>query len=210
MEILLNNIGKRYNTEWIFRGVNLEFVKGNNYVILGSNGSGKSTLLQLIAGSSIPSEGTVSYKVNEKNIVQEKIFSHLSIATPYLDLIEEYTLTELIDFHGKFKPKLFDTEKTIEILDLKSAKNKVLKYFSSGMKQRVKLGLAVLNKTPLLLLDEPISNLDRKSINWYKDLITNYCSEKLIIVCSNNQKEEYFFCNKEVHIETFKKDKIEA
>ncbi|HET6245764.1 MAG: ATP-binding cassette domain-containing protein [Bacteroidetes bacterium] len=210
MEILLKDIGKRYNNEWIFKGITHNFTKGNNYVILGSNGTGKSTLLQLIAGNFIPSEGNISYTLENKALDQEKIFTHISIATPYLDLIEEYTLTELIDFHSKFKPMLFDTEKTIEILDLNSSKNKVLKYFSSGMKQRVKLALAILNKNPLLLLDEPSSNLDRNSINWYMEMIKKYCSEKLIVVCSNNQKEEYFFCNKEIQIELYKTAKIQA
>ena len=83
MKIELKNIGKRFNYEWIFRNVNYEFTGDNNYVIMGANGSGKSTLLQVIAGSLIPSDGTISYEINQKKILSEDIYSYLSIATPY-------------------------------------------------------------------------------------------------------------------------------
>ena len=208
MNILFDKVGKRYNTEWIFRGITFEFSTGNNYVILGANGSGKSTLLQLLAGNFIPSEGRISYLDNNVSIEAEKIFRYIGVATPYLELIEEFTLTELIDFHNKFKPMLFDTSKTIEILDLKQSKNKSVRYFSSGMKQRVKLGIAILSNAPILLLDEPLSNLDRNGIEWYKELMKNYCKHKLTVVCSNNQEDEYFFCNKEIQLEAFKKTSV--
>jgi len=227
MRITLNNIGKRYNYEWIFRKVNYEFSSDHNYVILGSNGSGKSTLLQVIAGNLIPSEGGISYKVPDFNfqlasnnlsnqqtetpdlkieIENEKIFKHLSFAAPYLDLFEEFTLQESIEFHAQFKPfyKGLDTKKIIELTQLEKAKDKQLKVYSSGMKQRVRLALAILCDTPLLLLDEPTSNLDKKAIDWYQNLINDYSQNRLIIVCSNQQEYEYPFCNKELQIEEYK------
>lgn len=215
MNIQLNNIGKRYNYEWIFRNVNYEFTSDNNYVILGANGSGKSTLLQVIAGNLITSEGTIEYKDSrqetvdnkkERIIPEEEIFKHLSFASPYLELFDEFTLTESIEFQGQFKPFLkgLTTQQIIELTQLEKSQDKQLKYYSSGMKQRVRLALAILCDTPFLLLDEPSSNLDKKSIEWYQNLVAQYSNNRLIIVCSNEQEYEYPFCNKEIFIEDYK------
>jgi len=206
MKIQLANVGKRYNYEWIFRNINYEFTSDSNYVILGANGSGKSTLLQVIAGNLMSSEGNISYLSGQKNIVQEHIFTHLSIATPYLDLFEEFTLEESIEFQKKFKSyyKDMDVKHLIDILQLEKAAGKQLKYFSSGMKQRVRLALAIVSQTPILLLDEPTSNLDKKGIDWYQQLIHQYSEERLIIVCSNQQELEYTFCDKQLNIEDYK------
>lgn len=214
MQITLTNIGKRYNYEWIFRKVNYEFTSNNNYVILGANGSGKSTLLQVITGNIIQSEGEIIYKTFQqpgastinKEINTDIIFKHLSFASPYLDLFEEFTLWESIEFQARFKPfyKELDTSKIIALTHLEKAKDKQLKQFSSGMKQRVRLALAILSDTPLLLLDEPTSNLDKKAIDWYQNLINDYSQNRLIIVCSNQIEYEYPFCNKQLQIEEYK------
>ena len=210
MHIQLTNIGKRYNYEWIFKGIHLEFAKENNYAILGSNGSGKSTLLQVIAGNFIPSEGEISYKLNNASIDAEDIYTQLSIATPYLDLFEEFTLNESVEFHSKFKPFMagLETQQIVTLMQLEKAKDKQLKYFSSGMKQRVRLALAILSNTPLLLLDEPTSNLDKNAINWYQQLIQTYSRDRLIIVASNQLEYEYAsFCNVLLNVEDYKKMK---
>lgn len=207
MKINLTNIGKRYNFEWIFRKVNYEFSSEHNYVILGSNGSGKSTLLQIIAGNIIPSEGDIIYQTPGKlEVENEYIFHHLSFASPYLELFEEFTLAESIEFQAQLKPfyKGYSTNQIIELTQLEKAKNKQLKYYSSGMKQRVRLALAILSDTPLLLLDEPTSNLDKKAIDWYSHLVNDFSKDRLIIVCSNQQEYEYPFCDTQLHIEEFK------
>ena len=208
MQITLSNIGKRYNYEWIFRKVNYTFTTADSYVIMGANGSGKSTLLQLIAGSLIPSEGKIDYTDSfpPTSIAVDKLPRKLSYAAPYLEMFEEFTFTEAIEFHAQFKPFLkgLDTKTIIELTQLEHAKHKQLKQYSSGMKQRAKLALAILSDTPLLLLDEPTSNLDKKAIEWYQNLITSYRHNRLVINCSNQIEQEYFFCKKQVYIEEYK------
>ncbi len=206
MNFKLDNIGKRYNYEWIFRKVNYEFTDENNYVILGANGSGKSTLLQIIAGSMIPSEGNLQYKSNSKLIPEENIFQYLSFAAPYLELFEEFSLVESIEFQAKFKPFYsgLTSQQIVELTGLEKAKDKQLKYYSSGMKQRVRLALAILSNSPTLLLDEPTSNLDKKAIDWYQKLVNNYSANRLIIVASNQIEYEYPFCNKQILVEDYK------
>ena len=206
MKIKLTEVGKRYNRDWIFRNVNYEFNAGEAYVILGSNGSGKSTLLQLIAGNQLLSEGNIEYASENINIPAEKIFQHISFASPYLELIEEYSLSEIITFHAQFKSifKGISLSQIIEITGLAKSKDKELKYFSSGMKQRIRLALAILSDTPILLLDEPTSNLDKKGVEWYSQLIQNYTKNRIVIICSNHQLHEYEFCKHQILIEDYK------
>ena len=205
MQIILEQIGRRFNREWIFKNINYLFNSGESYAILGINGSGKSTLLQVISSSLTPSTGTVKYILEEKEIDVENVYQHLSIAAPYLELIEEFTLLEVLDFHFSFKKRLnnLSNQALIDLLSMDSSKNKQLKYFSSGMKQRVKLILAFCSDTSILLLDEPTSNLDEQGIAWYLDLVNKFSKDRLIIVCSN-QAHEYAFCKHQLPVADFK------
>jgi len=204
MIIDLNKAGRRFNQEWIFRNFSYQFKAGEQYAILGPNGSGKSTLLSVLTGSLSPSEGTVTYK-ETKNIPVEQIYKRISFAAPYLDLIEEFTLQETISFHFKFKEFSagMNAEGLLERLGLARAQDKPLKYFSSGMKQRTKLALACCADTPMLLLDEPTSNLDTQGIDWYHQLISDFSADKLLVVCSN-QEVEYSFCKHFIQVTDYK------
>lgn len=205
-QISLRNVGKRFNHEWIFRGINHTFTQDEHTVILGPNGSGKSTLLQVVLGSAVASEGELEYTVDGKSYAVEDTLGQFSLATPYLELIEEFTLTEMLEFHQKMKP--FRAGLTIgsiiEKLYLTEAKNKAIRYFSSGMKQRVKLGIALLSDTLFVMLDEPTSNLDAKAIEWYKQLVEENKQGRIIIVCSNDQKDEFGFCTEQLNISDYK------
>ena len=206
MKISLNNAGKKYYREWIFRKTNLSFSSGQNTVILGPNGSGKSTLLQVIAGAVLPNEGSIYYHDGVKEVLSENIFHHVSFASPYLELIEEFTLAEIIRFHFKFKKSIgrISESEILEATGLQKRSNQVFKYFSSGMKQKVKLTLAFLSDTSILLLDEPCSNLDKNGIDWYHQMIKSYTSGRIVIVASNQNEEEYSFCDSKLNMADFK------
>jgi ABC-type multidrug transport system ATPase subunit len=205
MEIKLENIGRRFNREWIFRNINYTFTQGSSYAILGANGSGKSTLLSVIAGSLTPTEGELFYKAEDRKIDVEDVFEKLALAAPYLELIEEFTLSEVIDFHFRFKSykEGLDPSAVMDLLGLAKSKNKAVKFFSSGMKQRAKLILAFCSDTPILLLDEPTSNLDQKGVEWYYELIQQFAKNRLVVVCSN-QEHEYHFCQHQLFVSDYK------
>ena len=150
-------------------------------------------------------EGGIAYHHLDKIIEPEKIFKKISFAAPYLDLVEEMTLYEFLSFHGKMKSwiDLFDTKKIIFLLDLEKSAHKQLRYFSSGMKQRVKLAQAIFSNVPVVLLDEPTTNLDEEGIQLYKTLIENYCENRLVII-SSNDKEEYSFCGECIDMLNYK------
>lgn len=205
MKIILENIGRRFNREWIFRNVNYSFESGKAYAILGANGSGKSTLLQVISGSLTSSEGDVNYSQNNRRLDIESVYPELSLAAPYLDLIEEFSLSEHIDFHFQFKNYRagYDKKTLISLLNLQHSEHKAVKNFSSGMKQRVKLALAFCSDTKVLLLDEPTSNLDQQGVQWYRSLIEQFSTDRLVVVCSN-QEHEYAFCDQTISVESYK------
>jgi len=206
MEIITQNLGKKFRNEWIFRNLNYEFQSGETYTFVGANGSGKSTLLQVLSGFMPHSEGTINYKINgQKTLAIDNFYKHLIVAAPYLELIEDFTLTEIIKFHVKFKPfkNNFSTTDFIEFIELPKAQNKEVKFFSSGMKQRVKLGLAFWSNCEILMLDEPTSNLDANATNWYLRNVQTYSQNRLLLLCSN-QPSEYEFCQNILNIQDYK------
>jgi ABC-type multidrug transport system ATPase subunit len=205
MNIEFSKVGKRFNRDWIFRYLNFQFDSGKSYAITGPNGSGKSTLLQIISGALTHNEGSIKYLDDGKEIQSEKIFKKVSFAAPYIELIEEMTLHEFFSFHEKMKGWLpgFDTNTIISILGLQTSSHKQMRYFSSGMKQRAKLAQAVFSNVPIILLDEPLSNLDEEGIQLYNSLVKNHCHKRLLVISSNDQKE-YSFCDEVIDIKKYK------
>jgi ABC-type multidrug transport system ATPase subunit len=188
--ITTENLSKRFNREWIFRNLNFTFTSGNTYAITGPNGSGKSTLLQVLWGQMPPSSGTLKYAADE-SIALEDSFKHISIATPYMDLIEELTLTEQLDFHFKLRKPVNNLriDEIISLMYLESARDKHIANFSSGMKQRVKLAQAFLTAADAIFLDEPGTNLDQQAFDWYLTQLNKVSGEKLIFIASNQPAE---------------------
>jgi len=195
MKISVTDAGKRFNREWIFRNLSLELHSNQHYAITGHNGSGKSTFLQCIAGSLYTTEGKINFNLNGKTLEPEVVYKQLSICAPYLELIEEMTPTEFLSYHASFKPfiKGWNATSIIEEIGLAKAKQKQIRYFSSGMKQRVKLAQAFFSDTPVLLLDEPCTHLDQQGIDLYKQLIASLCSNRLVMI-SSNDATEYSSC----------------
>jgi ABC-type multidrug transport system ATPase subunit len=221
-EIILDNIGKRFRYEWIFKGVSQTFQQGENYAILGPNGSGKSTLMKILSGHLTPSMGAISFSDNEKKVLAvEDIYKHISYAAPYIDLIEEMTLEELIGYYFKFKTlrKGLIIKDLVEILGFQKSINKQIRFFSSGMKQRLKLVLAICADTPILLLDEPTTNLDAQGVAWYQQLISENTTHSIpnlpfgeqntegpprLIIVASNIEHDYHFCSKKINILEYK------
>jgi ABC-type multidrug transport system ATPase subunit len=203
--VQVKNASKRFHNEWIFKNLDLELSSGNTLAITGGNGSGKSTLLKCLSGAIPLTSGTIQYQAGSTQISEEHWFRSLALATPYLELPEEFTLSEVINFHFQFKNPLQNRTNTeiLEVLGLEKHKSKAISQFSSGMKQRVKLALAIFSEVPLLLLDEPTTNLDTQGLSWYLKLIQQYSPGRILVICSNDPRE-YDFCEKKITLEDLK------
>jgi ABC-type multidrug transport system ATPase subunit len=206
MTISLSDAGKRFNRDWIFRHLTYTFETGRSYAITGPNGSGKSTLLQALSGSMMLTEGKIGYETSGHNnlISVESIYQQVSICAPYLEVVEEMTLNEFLDFHKGFKPFLkgIGTADIIATLNLEKAADKQIRYYSSGMKQRAKLAQCIFSDTAIVLLDEPCTNLDAPGIELYHQLIERHCKNRLVVVSSNDEVE-YSFCQEKIDIRQY-------
>ena len=206
MTISLSDAGKRFNYDWIFRHVEFTFHAGMKYAIVGPNGSGKSTLLQTLAGYSWLSEGhLLATDPFGKFIANDKLYEHVTIAAPYLEVVEEMNLMEFWKFQSTFHPLLsgFTPSSICDRLGLAPAKHKQIRYFSSGMKQRVKLGQALFSSKSVVLLDEPCTNLDADGIELYHSLVAELTEQKLVVICSN-EENEIRSCTHRLDIRDFK------
>ncbi|MFM9008175.1 MAG: ATP-binding cassette domain-containing protein, partial [Bacteroidota bacterium] len=185
--------------------LNLDIAHGCKFRVNGHNGSGKSTLVQLLTGQSSPTEGLIELRDKKSHTIPVEEWPFLSaIASPSLDLPEDFYLDELFSLFFRFKPATpgLDADRFAALTELNSHRNKAIRSFSSGMKQRVKLGLAILCSTPILILDEPLSHLDQQGIEWYRNLCNEFLHEKTVIVCSNHFPEESFFCSQGIELQT--------
>jgi ABC-2 type transport system ATP-binding protein len=193
MQVDITKAGKKFGHKWVFKNLDALIEPENLCSITGKNGSGKSTLLLMVAGYVTPSAGALRWTINKQLVPQDKLFKHLTISSPYLELIEDFTMLEMIRFHKKFKAFLhdMDDDELIRLSGLSASKDKQIRQFSSGMKQRVKLLLAITSKSDLLLLDEPCSNLDADGVQWYQQLLHDYSSNRSIVIASNHKEEEY-------------------
>jgi len=203
--IIAKGLTKTFGQELIVRDFNYSFTNKNKYAITGANGSGKSTLLKLISGISLPNKGKIEYFRNSKIIPSEKHFEHITFCSPSQELIEEFTLNEMIDFHLKFRSLVPDLDKSkfLDLTYLTAHTQKQIALFSSGMKQRLKLGLALFTQSNVTILDEPTTNMDERGIHWYLENIQKLQNDRLLIIASN-QKEEYEFCDTLLQMENFK------
>lgn len=205
MKIQLTEASKRFQYEWIFKNLNLHLQSGDSLAVTGSNGSGKSTLLKCIAGSIPLSSGKITWADEQNEIPSSDWYQKLSISAPYLELPEEFTLNELLDFHFQFKSPIpeISISEMVKTMYLDQHANKPVSQFSSGMKQRVKLSLALFSDCPVVFLDEPTSNLDARGIAWYLELIKNFGLNRILIICSNEARE-FEFCTKKIKLEEYK------
>lgn len=211
MKIDLSRAGKRFNREWVFRNTSVSFITGKKYAITGINGSGKSTLLQCIGNMIRLNEGSLIYSDSSGTINQETVSQFVAFSAPYLELIEEMTLTEFFNFHQQFKDLIANKtiQQIIEEIQLSATKNKQIRDFSSGMKQRVRLAQAIFSDVPILLLDEPCSNLDQQGIELYKRLVLDYSANRIVII-SSNDPQEYSFCDEVFSMTDFKSNLVRS
>jgi ABC-type multidrug transport system ATPase subunit len=199
----LDKAGKKFSREWIFRDLSFEFKLGEPVAITGPNGSGKSTLVKAISGAIPLNEGSVFY--DEGEVSEEVFHRYIGISAPYLELIEEFTLAESIAFHARFRPLSagLSVRSFMERVGLERHANKYIRDFSSGMKQKLKLGFAFFSENQVLVLDEPTANIDQKGYEWYMEEVQKLAPHRILLISSNEPKE-YRFCTRSLSITDFK------
>ena len=202
--ISLNQCGKSFNRHWLFQDLSGEFKTGEKWAILGPNGSGKSTLTLLLCGQILPTKGNIIHTHQQQQIPLNQLHRYVALASPALELNEDLNTKEIFDLHAKLKP--MQVENAVDVFTSlagygKAVLSKPIATFSSGMKQRVKLSLALMSDTPLLLLDEPFTNLDKAGEGFVRELMESFGNDRLIFIASNRE-EEYEGCSHRLTLES--------
>lgn len=204
MKIILDGVSKKFQRNWIFRNITYTIEEGDCIAITGHNGSGKSTLLKIISTFIDPTTGRVTFIDNEENRIREEdVAMRISYAAPYVNLIEELTLKEKLEFHSAFKKNLLDLKDIARKAGLAASWNKPINVFSSGMKQRLKLALGFYFSSDILFLDEPTSNMDDEGVSWFKSELKGQIGRKIILIASN-QRYEYELAQREIKLTEYK------
>lgn len=187
-------LGKRYGRVWILRDVSFKLEPGARMVVRGGNGSGKSSLLRLICGLDRASEGIVTGEAARHDLLTaEELPDHMAYSAPDQHLIVDLTAREHLEFHARFrgyKPGL-TVQLVLEAALLEAHGDKLVGALSSGMRQRLELAIAMGTRAALLVLDEPVSHLDRAGVDWYGNLQKRWCAGQTIITGSNYHGDEY-------------------
>lgn len=187
MQIIAEKLSKKYSSGWIFKNFNKVFETNKAYGFAGPNGSGKSTMLQVLSGMIPPSQGKLMFAMDGKAIHEDQWYREVSFAAPYAELYDYMKLHELLRHHLQFKTLYEDISLNdlVEWVQVKDHSSKYIKSYSSGMKQRLKLALAICTKSNLLVLDEPQTNLDEWNAAWYIDLLQRYRHNRIVMIASN-------------------------
>lgn len=208
LRISLRGLGRKFQRHWVFRGLDFELRAGEPTAILGANGAGKSTLLAVVAGWLPTTEGSISYQFGKELLPTDDLYRHTALAAPYLDLPDELTVLEAAAFQARLKPLRPGVAGPAAViaharLDGPLA-HRLVRDLSSGMRQRLRLALALLSDARLVLLDEPTSNLDRTGIDWYQTLIAETCTAERLVLVASNVPEEYGFCTQRLDLAAFR------
>jgi len=205
MHIEFKNGARHFGAQTVFQNLNLSLKPGERYAVLGGNGSGKSTLLKSIYGALSLSEGSISWQVNNKELSPFEAAQQMSFAGPYFELIEELTALDFLNYYGRFRKYLpnCNPQTILEKAWLANAADKEIRNFSSGMKQRLKLALALLSANEVVLLDEPTSNLDPKGMNWFQQLLKDNLGGRSLFVGSNFSEVETFLCEEKLELKEY-------
>ena len=191
IHIHFRKVAKRYARHWILKNITYNFDSGQVYGLKGPNGSGKSTLIKMMSGYLSPSVGSIEYEKAGKKISKDEIPSKVAIWGPYVSLIRELSIEEMVHHYMIHKPLAGEMtmEEFYKVLNLPVEKNTLIKSLSSGQEQRLGLALTLLCSADILLLDEPSSYLDDPSKEWMQTLITKNINKKIVIIASNDEED---------------------
>jgi len=199
-----HQISKGYGNRQVLRDISCELHAGSVTAIIGSNGSGKSTLAKVLAGLLRPTSGSVTLTIDSKNIDRELMPHHCGFVAPYLALYDEFTPIELLRMHGAFHGKQLDAalcDDLLERVGLFTRSSSRVRTFSSGMRQRVALALALSHDPRLLILDEPSTTLDEQGRLILAREVERASSGGAIVIVATNDARERELCTSVISVE---------
>jgi ABC-type multidrug transport system ATPase subunit len=200
IEIKAEAIEKRFNRTQLFKNINIQLKNGDSFYITGPNGSGKSTLLQILASIQRPTSGKIIYTVNNSTLSNDLYKNYLGFTGPQVNPYDMLTAVENIKFMSSESVDDNKISLYLEKFNLYRHRDKAVKYYSSGMKQRLKLIHALIRDPEILMLDEPCSNLDHTGRDILYQTISEIKANKILIIATN-ESEDINLCSKGIDLE---------
>ncbi len=202
--VQLEGISKEYASTVLFQNVSIKVEKNQIAIITGKNGSGKSSLLRLLIGIESADKGSIYFYKENQNILPTDWYKHISMVAPSMQLPMELTVKEIVTLHSSFKQMYTTTEEFLHHTHLYKDKNKLLQQLSTGMLQRLKLGLAFFTISTILVIDEPTSNLDEEHIQWYQTLLKNHLYQRIVFIATNNIPQDAPYYDYTITLQDYK------
>lgn len=212
VQLRVERLAKRFGLRTIFADLSFVLDPGDLLAITGRNGSGKSTLLKILANVAERSAGTVQVSIAGAAVDDDGLPPHIGFVAPYLQLYGEFAAWEHVELLQQMRGLAFDAPRTLELFDvfgLKDRRNDRIDTFSSGMMQRVKFICALVHRPPLLLLDEPMTNLDIYGIETMREIIRTESPGRITVIATN-EEEDVRICTKRLAIGEVEKSKVES
>ncbi len=194
-KLSVQGLAKRFGSRKVFTDISFELATGESIAIVGPNGSGKSTLLMTLLSHYHPTKGTVSYLEDGTALEDSDIRARTSLVSPYLFLYDNLTAEENLTFFATVSGGHITGKEINSLLSrvgLEGRGDDAVGAYSSGMKQRLKYAVALLNKPAYLFLDEPTSNLDDQGKTVVRGIVEEYRSQAIIIIATNEKEEQSF------------------
>lgn len=206
--LTIDSITKTFGRRLIFKNVSLDCEENGIWGIAGPNGSGKSTFVKCLCGIISPTRGKVVHSLNNKEIEPEKLHNHIGFVSPYLVLYDEFSAEENLQYFAEIRGVKYNKEKIDYLLNeflLYDRKNDFVKAYSSGMKQRLKFIFALMHSPELVILDEPISNLDNSGKEKVYKIVNEEAKNSVIIIASNDDSD-LALCSTILDLNNYKND----
>ena len=203
MQVIFKDAQRSFGAQMVFNKLDYHFLESSRTAVLGGNGSGKSTLLKCLYGALSLSKGELIYQLEGRSLTAAEAVGRISFSGPYFELIEELEAQEFLETYQRFRNLILPPKEILHHAYLEKSARKKIKQFSSGMKQRLRLSLAIFSESDLVILDEPTANLDPKGIDWYQETLQNNLGERSLVIGSNFSDDETFFCQDELKVADF-------
>jgi len=194
--IKLEKISKKYGDNVLFENTSID-IAGSKIKIKGSNGIGKSVLLKLIVGYSIPDSGKIYYDDNKELHKNSDFIENAGVSINAPQFMKNWTGLENLKYLANINKKCTQSRlnELVKIFSLENHINKKYKTYSLGMKQKMRIIQAIMDKPKYLILDEPFDALDKESKQIAKDYLENYLtdeSDRMLIYTSHTEDDDCF------------------
>ena len=194
----VHQISKKFGQNLVWQNISFVHEKGV-LGIEGPNGSGKSTLLKCLAGLLAPSSGSITWKNKNKELELNTIKQNIGYAAPYISLYRELSIMENLHFLSKLRKAPADQKSFRQLLkkvELDHVPDRPYGNLSTGQQQRSRLAAALFSDSPVIMLDEPGSNLDEQGRALISDIIAQARDKKKLVLLASNNHDELDLCDR--------------